>query len=58
MKPLHCRHCAGRMKITTFVVQAEEIKKILAPLKLQTEATKIHSARGPPQIDSWEKRDC
>jgi DNA-binding XRE family transcriptional regulator len=40
------------MKIVAFVMQAGEIKKILAHLELPVEAPKTHPARGPPQSDS------
>jgi hypothetical protein len=42
------------MKIIAFVVQASEIKKILAYVSLPTESPKVHPARGPPQGDLWQ----
>jgi hypothetical protein len=51
--PLLCGHCGGRMKIMAFVMQASEIKKILAHVGLPVEAARTHPARGPPQSDLW-----
>jgi hypothetical protein len=39
------------MKIIAFLVQASEIKQILADVGLPTESPKTHPARGPPQSD-------
>jgi hypothetical protein len=42
------------MKIIAFVVQASQIRQILAHVGLPTEAPKTHPARGPPQSDLWD----
>lgn len=42
------------MKFIAFVVQASEIKKILAHLGLPTDPPKFHPAREPPQSDLLE----
>jgi hypothetical protein len=42
------------MKIIAFVVQASQIRQILAHVGLQVEAPKTHPARGPPQSDLWQ----
>jgi Putative transposase len=52
--PLLCGRCGGRMKIIAFVVQASEIKKTLAHLRLPTNTPKFHPARAPPQSDFWD----
>jgi hypothetical protein len=41
------------MKIITFVVQASELRHILAHVGLQVESPKTHPAREPPQSDLW-----
>jgi Putative transposase len=55
--PLLCGHCGGRMKIIAFVVQASQIRQVLAHVGLPVEALSIHKsthpARGPPQSDLW-----
>jgi hypothetical protein len=51
--PLQCGRCGGRMKIIAFVVQASQIRQILAHVGLPTEAPMTHPARGPPQSDLW-----
>jgi hypothetical protein len=51
--PLLCGHCGGRMKIIAFVMQASEIRQILAHVGLPVEAPRTHPARGPPQSDLW-----
>ncbi len=44
--PLQCGRCGGRMKIIAFVVQASEVRQILAHVGLPLEAAKAHPARG------------
>jgi hypothetical protein len=51
--PLQRGCCGGRMKIIAFVVQASQIRQILAHVGLPTEAPKTHPARGPPQSELW-----
>jgi hypothetical protein len=41
------------MKIIAFVVQASQIRQVLAHVGLPVEAPKTHPARGPPQSDLW-----
>jgi hypothetical protein len=52
--PLQCGRCGGRMKIIAFVMQASEIRQILAHVGLPVEAPRTHPARGPPQGDLWD----
>jgi hypothetical protein len=49
--PLLCDRCGGRMKMIAIVVQASQIRQILAHVGLPVEAPKKHAARGPPQSD-------
>jgi hypothetical protein len=51
--PLQCGRCGGRMKIIAFMVQASQIRQILAHVGLQVEAPKTHTGGGPPQNDLW-----
>jgi hypothetical protein len=51
--PLLCSHRGERMKFIAFVVQASQIRQILAHVGLPTESPKVHPARGLPQSDLW-----
>jgi hypothetical protein len=52
--PLQCGRCGGHMEIIAFVVQASEVRQILAHVGLPVEAPKAHPAQGPPQSDLWD----
>jgi Putative transposase len=52
--PLLCGRYGGRTKIIAFVVQASELRQILAHVGLQVEAPRTYPARGPPQSDLWD----
>jgi hypothetical protein len=42
------------MKVIAFVVQASQVRQILAQVGLPTASQKVHPARGPPQSDLWD----
>jgi hypothetical protein len=54
--PLQRGRCGGRMEIIAFVVQVSEVRQILAHVGLPVEASKVHTARGPPQSDLLDAR--
>ena len=51
--PLVCPICGGQMRLIAFITEGAQIRQILDPIGVDSQAPRIAPARGPPL---WE--DC
>ena len=49
--PLLCPRCGHEMKMVGFIVESENVRKVLEHLELPTEAPMPHPPRAPPQME-------
>jgi len=49
--PLICPRCGHEMKMVGFIVESENVRKVLEHLELPTKAPTPYPPRAPPQMD-------